>query len=103
MPTADKETKKATGRTTPQRKETTIPKTSQQESESSSTETLPKSVSFQIRTPPRIKALAERVASDHEIGGRSKLDSEIYRRGLLLTILLLGPGPDGSYSGLSEQ
>lgn len=62
-----------------------------------------KSVSFQIRTAPETKELAERVASDHEIGGRSKLDADIYKRGLLLTILLLGPGPDGSYSGQSEK
>lgn len=62
-----------------------------------------KSISFQIRTAPETKELAERVASDHSIGGRSKLDADIYKRGLLLTILLLGPGPDGTYSGQSEK
>jgi len=62
-----------------------------------------KSVSFQIRTMPETKELAERVASDHGIGGRSKLDADIYKRGLLLTLLLLGPGKDGSYSGQSER
>jgi hypothetical protein len=62
-----------------------------------------KSASFQIRTAPETKELAERVASDHNSGGRSKLDADIYKRGLLLTLLLLGPGPDGSYSGQSER
>lgn len=62
-----------------------------------------KSVSFQIRTMPETKELAERVASDHRIGGRSKLDADIYKRGLVLTSLLLGPGLDGTYSGQSEK
>ena len=63
----------------------------------------PKSVSFQIRTSPETKHLAERVAEAHALGGRSKLDAEIYRRGLLVTMVLLGPGADGSYAGMSEQ
>ncbi len=61
-----------------------------------------RSVSFQIRTSPEIKALAERVASEHNVGGRSKLDADIYKRGLLLTMLFLGPGPDGAYVGQRE-
>ena len=63
----------------------------------------PKSVSFQIRTSPEIKNLAERVAELYEIGGRSKLDAETYKRGLLLSLVLLGPGADGSYAGMNEQ
>jgi hypothetical protein len=61
------------------------------------------SVSFQIRTAPEVKVRAEKIAEDHTIGGRSKLDAAIYTRGLWLTALLLGPGPDGSYAGLSER
>lgn len=62
-----------------------------------------KSVSFQIRTTPDTKALAEHLATDHDLAGRSKLDAEMYRRGVLLTMALLGPGEDGSYAGMSEQ
>lgn len=62
-----------------------------------------KSVSFQIRTPPDVKEFAERVAEAYETGGRSKLDAEMYKRGLLLTVLMLGPNVDGTYAGMSEQ
>jgi len=62
----------------------------------------PKSVSFQIRMPPETKELAERIASDHA-AYRSKLDADLYKRGLLLSLVLLGPGADGSYAGMSEQ
>lgn len=62
-----------------------------------------KSVSFQIRTPPETKEFAERVAEAYETGGRSKLDAEMYKRGLLLTVLMLGPNTDGTYAGMSEQ
>jgi len=62
----------------------------------------PKSVSFQIRMPPETKELAERIASDHA-AYRSKLDAETYKRGLLLSLVLLGPGADGSYAGMNEQ
>ncbi len=62
-----------------------------------------KSVSFQIRTPPETKDLAERVADAYEIGGRSKLDADLYKRGLFLSMALLGPGADGLYAGMSEQ
>lgn len=63
----------------------------------------PASVSFQIRTAPETKSLAERVADAYASGRRSKLDAEIYRRGLLVTMVLLGPGADESYVGMSEQ
>jgi len=62
-----------------------------------------KSVSFQIRTSPEVKELAERVAEAYEAGGRSKLDADIYKRGLLLSMVLLGPNANGSYAGMSEQ
>lgn len=62
-----------------------------------------KSVSFQIRTAPETKTLAECVADTYETGGRSKLDAEMYKRGLLLTMVLLGPNEDGLYAGMSEQ
>ncbi len=62
-----------------------------------------KSVSFQIRTTPETKDLAERVAEASGSARRSKLDADMYKRGLLLTLVLLGPGADGSYAGMSEQ
>ena len=57
---------------------------------------------FQIRTKPETHAMAERLAADHSTK-RSKLDGIIYERGLLLEALLLGPGPDGTYAGLSRR
>jgi hypothetical protein len=93
---------KAAGRSTRQSKQAAT-KTTTKRNVQSGTIQRRKSVSFQIRTAPETKELAERVASDHNIGGRSKLDADIYKRGLLLTLLLLGPGPDGSYSGQSEK
>lgn len=93
-------TTKGTGKSTRRAKQTTkAPSVQRTQPEA----TRRKSVSFQIRTAPATKELAERVASDHCIGGRSKLDADIYKRGLLLMILLLGPSPDGTYSGLSER
>ena len=62
-----------------------------------------KSVSFQIRTSPETKELAERVADAYEMGGRSKLDADMYKRGLLLSLVLLGPNANGLYAGMSEQ
>ena len=62
-----------------------------------------KSVSFQIRTAPETKELAERIAGAYETGGRSKLDADMYKRGLLLSLVLLGPNANGLYAGMSEQ
>ena len=96
----EKATTKGTRKSTRQSKPTA--KTATRREQPSGVAKRPKSISFQIRTPPETKLLAERVATDHNIGGRSRLDAEIYKRGLLLTNLLLGAGPDGSYSGQSE-
>lgn len=93
---------KAAGRSTRHSKQAATKTTTKRNAQPGPTQRR-KSVSFQIRTVPETKELAERVAADHNIGGRSKLDAEIYKRGLLMTLLLLGPGPDGSYSGQSER
>lgn len=87
--TSTRQTKQATTTSTTKRGEPSLSKKA-------------RSVSFQIRTAPDIKTLAERVASDHSVGGRSKIDGDVYKRGLLLTMLLLGPGRDGAYAGQSE-